>query len=207
MSTVIGKIDISAFDGDGLLIEGTDGFDVLNGTNASDLILGKGGNDVIFGNNGDDQIAAGSGDDRVFGGFGNDIIEAGSGNDTVFGGFGDDCINAGAGNDEIFGEFGDDTINGGAGSDLMFGGQGEDVFEFNAEDFGPEDIDTIVDFQTGQDKIVINGLSEDDVVTFDAQSRSVLLNGSSIINLPSAGGFFTPTVQEQDDEDGGYEIV
>ena len=207
MSTVIGKIDISAFDGDGLLIEGTDGSDVLRGTNASDLILGKAGDDVIFGKGGDDQIAAGADNDRVFGGFGNDIIEAGSGNDTVFGGFGDDCINAGSGDDEIFGGFGNDTIGGGAGSDLMFGGQGEDVFEFNAEDFGPEDIDTIVDFQTGQDKIVINGLGEDDVIAFDAQTNSVLLNGSSIINLPSGGGFSSPTVQEQDDEDGGYEIV
>ena len=207
MSTVIGKIDISAFDGDGLIIEGTDGFDRLIGTGKDDLILGKGGDDVIDGKGGDDQIAGGTGNDRIFGGFGDDIIEAGSGNDTVFGQVGDDCINGGTGDDQIRGGRGFDTIDGGVGSDTVFGDRGQDVFQFNIEDFAFGDVDTIGDFHIAQDSIVINGVGEDDIVSFDAETNSVLLNGASIINLTLVDDFRAPIVQEQDDEDGGYEII
>ena len=205
MSTVIGKIDIAAFDGDGLEIIGTDGADILRGTSRDDLILGGAGNDIIRGRGGDDQIAGEEGNDLIFGGFGNDIIEGGSGDDLIFGQFGDDCIHGGSGNDLIRGGKGDDIIDGGEGSDLIFGGGGKDVFEFNIEDFELGIIDAIGDFHVGQDTIVINGLSDEDELTFDPITNTVSLNGNSIISLTLVDDFRPPQIEEN--EDGGFEII
>jgi Ca2+-binding RTX toxin-like protein len=205
MSTVIGKIDISAFDGNGLFIEGTDGADRLRGTNRDDLFVGQDGDDTIRALGGDDSIVGQNGNDLIFGGYGNDVIEAGAGNDLIFGEFGDDYINGSDGDDTIYGGKGDDTIVGGAGSDLMFGGGGKDIFEFSVEDFASGEVDAIGDFHVGQDSIVINGLGDSDEVTFDPATNSISVNGNSIINLTLAEDFRDPKIQEN--EDGGYEII
>jgi Ca2+-binding RTX toxin-like protein len=205
MSTVIGKIDISAFDGDGLFIEGTDGADRLIGTNRDDLFVGKDGDDTIRALGGDDSIVGGDGNDLIFGGYGNDVIEAGAGNDLIFGEFGDDYINGSGGDDTIYGGKGDDTIVGGKGSDLMFGGGGKDIFEFSIEDFASGEVDSIGDFHVGQDSIVINGLGDGDEVAFDPATNSISVNGNSIINLTLVDDFRAPKVEEN--EDGGYEII
>ncbi|MCC0175435.1 calcium-binding protein [Waterburya agarophytonicola K14] len=205
MSTVIGKIDISAFDGDGLLIEGTEGNDVLRGTGGSDLFIAYGGDDVIRAGGGDDSIVGGAGDDLIFGGFGNDVVEAGSGNDTIFGQFGDDCIHGAEGDDFISGGKGKDTIDGGAGSDTMFGGGGQDVFLFDIEDFAAGEVDLISDFHVGQDKIVIDGLGAGDTVAFDPSSNSIVVNGNSVIDLNLVDNFRDPKIEEN--EDGDYEII
>ena len=63
------------------------------GTNGNDLILGTDASDFIHGGNRDDCIVAGDGDDLVFGGGGDDIILGGPGGDIIFGGGGDDiCL-------------------------------------------------------------------------------------------------------------------
>jgi hypothetical protein len=73
-------------------------------------------------------------------------------------------------NDVLVGTPGDDTIIGGFGGDTMTGGDGEDIFRFGTElhpgtafinvdtNGGPGAIDTITDFQQGQDKIDISRL-------------------------------------------------
>lgn len=207
MSAVIGDIDIDSFDGNGLAIIGTEEADLLIGTNRDDLILGLGGDDTIRGLNGRDLIDGGADNDLIQGGQGDDIIQGGSGNDSIFGQEGDDLIDGSSGDDLIQGGKGFDTIFGGSGSDTIFGGSGQDVFEFNIEDFSFDTVDTVGDFHVGQDSIVINGVGEDDEITFDADTNSVLLNGDSVINLTLAETFRAPILQEQDDEDGGYEII
>ena len=94
----------------GFDFDGTEDFDLINGTAVTDRINGDGGDDVIFGNDGNDVIAGGEGDDQ---------IDAGAGDDVVDGGEGDDLINGGAGND---------TLTGGEGADIMQGGAGDDTF-------------------------------------------------------------------------------
>src|SRR5262245_25177284 len=49
------------------VIVGTEGDDLLDGTNKGDCIVGLGGNDVIRGDNGDDVIFGGPGHDRIEG--------------------------------------------------------------------------------------------------------------------------------------------
>ena len=145
-------------------IIGTEGDDVLTGTNrgekiqglgGDDILQGLGGNDGIFGDDGNDLISAGDGNDTVEGGAGTDLISGDngddnlngqSGQDDIFGGEGNDQINGGgesdqllgeAGNDTINGEDGNDTINGGSGSDTVNGGNGIDRL------FGGNDNDQI----------------------------------------------------------------
>jgi Ca2+-binding RTX toxin-like protein len=68
---------------------------------------------------------------------------------------GADSLSGGAGNDELSGGSGDDTLDGGAGLDTLVGGEGADWFIFRSTP-GVSNVDTIKDFVTGTDKIVLS---------------------------------------------------
>ncbi|MCU1431979.1 MAG: Endonuclease/exonuclease/phosphatase [Actinotalea sp.] len=97
-------------------IRGTEGADVLTGTNRVDVIMGLGGDDVITGAQGADVVCGGAGNDRLSGGNGDDVL---------VGGFGDDVLS---------GANGDDQLIGGPGTDLLDQGRGRGL----AEQEGPE---------------------------------------------------------------------
>jgi len=82
----------------------------------------------------------------IVGTAGADSITAGTGNDSISGGAGNDTLSGGAGND---------TLVGGAGADVLTGGAGSDRFVFDAI-LGDSNIDTITDFVTKTDKIVLS---------------------------------------------------
>ena len=95
------------------LIEGTDAGEILTGTAGADMIRAKNGNDVANGNGGNDCID---------GGGGTDALNGGGGHDVILGGGGGDAINGNAGNDKLYGEAGSDALNGNAGNDKLWGG-------------------------------------------------------------------------------------
>lgn len=115
-------------DGHRATIVGTDGNDVIHGTDKADVIWGGPGNDTIYGGLGNDIICGGPGNDLIHGGRGNDWIEGGPGTDRVFGDLGDDHVSGGPGNrDEVSGGLGIDTVNGGPGNeDIVRGDYGYD---------------------------------------------------------------------------------
>jgi Ca2+-binding RTX toxin-like protein len=96
-------------------------------------------------------------------GFGDKIIGSTAGNslageagaDTVAGGGGSDTVTGGAGKDKLSGDKGNDVIEGNAGKDTLTGGAGADRFVFNAG-LGASNADTIIDFKSGQDKLVLD---------------------------------------------------
>jgi glycerophosphoryl diester phosphodiesterase len=143
-------------------IDGTDNADQLLGDDRSNGIFGKGGNDtlsglggadIIDGGSGNDRILGGSGDDRLFGGDGDDLFNGGSGNDNLYGGAGNDRLRGGAGNDVLLG---------GSGNNLLVGGGGVDGFVLS---LGFGDLDTILDFQVGKDKLGLpDGIDFDDLI-------------------------------------------
>lgn len=144
-----------------------------------------GGLDIIAQQSEDNFIiisddSEGVGDDIVIGGNGKDFISASEGDDILLAGDETDLIDGGDGSDIIIGGGGTDFIIGGKGADLAIGGEGADVFEFSAEDFADGEIDSILDFEEGVDRIRINGIDPDSV-TVDEDSIS--LNGETIINL------------------------
>ena len=63
-------------------------------------------------------------------------------------------LNGGAGNDSLSGGAGNDTLTGGLGNDTLSGGIGNDVFVFNSAT--ANNLDTILDFATGTDKIQLS---------------------------------------------------
>ncbi|MGY1828392.1 ExeM/NucH family extracellular endonuclease [Blastococcus sp. SYSU DS0541] len=82
-------------------IRGTDGSDVLSGTNGRDVIMGLGGDDEIRGGNGDDVVCGGAGDDRIAGENGDDVLSGGFGDDRPDGGNGSDVLIGGPGTDRL----------------------------------------------------------------------------------------------------------
>ena len=154
--------------GDNTLSAGqTAGFDGVN-----DIIFTGAGNDTVE-NNG---LALASGN-RIDTGSGNDIIDV-SNNDRAFGSDGNDefyadnvsgfRISGGAGDDTFFfisakngralGGDGADTFNAGSGGgNLLSGGAGADIFNIYTGDVLTAGANTILDFQTGTDKIKIGG--------------------------------------------------
>ncbi len=82
-------------------IVGTDGDDVLRGTNRADVIMGLGGDDTITGGNADDVICGGAGDDTLAGDNGADVLSGGFGDDRLAGGNGDDRLIGGPGTDVL----------------------------------------------------------------------------------------------------------
>ena len=133
-------------------LAGGDGADTIRAGAGNDIIHGGSataapdGNDVLYGNAGNDILYGDAGNDTLYGGIGADIVRGGTGNDVLFGGPGRDRLEGGAGND---------TLSGGTGADTLLGGAGADRFVFATGSGG----DTIVGFQNGVDKLVLQGLA------------------------------------------------
>ncbi len=121
----------------GLVLEGTDLNDVLNGGENADSLFGRNGFDTITGGASDDYIEGGNGNDFIRGDDGNDYILGQSGNDRIYAGpgdQGDDTIDGGEGEDIIGGGGGEDHLTGGVGSDTVFGGEGDDDIDESGTD-------------------------------------------------------------------------
>jgi peroxidase len=69
----------------------------------------------------------------------------------------DDVLIGGSNQDQLVAGAGHDRLNGGLGNDLLTGGTGPDVFVFSTK-LGPQNIDHIVDFKPGIDKIELSHL-------------------------------------------------
>ena len=96
---------------------GTEGDDLLWGTEDDEVIMALAGDDAIHGDEGDDVICAGPGDDAVHGARGEDFIFGEEGNDLLFGA---------QGKDSLYGGDGDrDVLWGGPGLDYLDGGPGD----------------------------------------------------------------------------------
>lgn len=127
--------------------------------NGGDLVYGgpvlkfTGG---LIGNADNNIIVGYAKTDRIDGRSGSDVIFAGDGNDNVRGGIGDDVISGGYGNDVLFGDAGNDQLRGDAGNDTLTGGTGADEFWFRFALNSTSNVDTITDFQSGQDKICLS---------------------------------------------------
>lgn len=77
----------------------------------------------------------------------------GSGNDTITGNQIANVLHGGGGNDALFGGAGDDHLYGDAGLDTLVGGAGADEFIISGPTSGA---DSILDFEAGQDHLVLS---------------------------------------------------
>lgn len=154
-------------------------------SNGELVIEGFGGNDKISGTSGNDYIDGGVGADVMSGGMGDDtyivdnikdkVVEASNqGVDTIittlnkfslekmpnvenltFDGIGNANLTGNKQNNIIVASDGDDYLEGKEGNDSLTGGAGADKFVFNTK-FGSTNVDTITDFVSGEDVLVIS---------------------------------------------------
>ena len=173
-------------------IVGTEGDDVLIGTERSDKIWGKGGDDVIFGLGGHDRIWGGEGNDIVSGGDGHDHIWGGEGSDILAGDEGHDRISGGAGDDQLFGGEGHDRLRGGDGADVLVGdggndrlsgGAGNDILaggEGHDRTYGGRGNDTLID-SGGNDRLY-GGHGDDFIFVGEGHDRLYGGRGSDVLD-------------------------
>ncbi|MGD9650716.1 MAG: type I secretion C-terminal target domain-containing protein [Dongiaceae bacterium] len=131
------------------------GFDILLGTNGNDLIQFD--NNLLirsYFSNGPFSGVNYSGIEGFDLGDGDDVLNFTSLTHT----YGDMIVDGGNGDDVIWTNAGDDILIGGAGSDLMDGGAGNDTFFYETQDLAPQWLDTITNFQTGQDVIELHNV-------------------------------------------------
>jgi Ca2+-binding RTX toxin-like protein len=145
-------------------LNGGVGSDTLNGGSGADVMTGGAGNDTYVVDNVGDSVteSPGEGSDRVrslisytLGANVEHLFLIGSANingtgntaaNTIVGNPGDNVLSGGVGNDTLRGEGGNDTLNGGAGAD---------AFLFNTPLSAATNVDTVVDFSTVSDKILL----------------------------------------------------
>ncbi len=151
---------------------------------ASDFIFGA----YPIGDSGDDSLNGGSGTDSLYGRGGDDSLYGGNGDDSLYGGNGDDSLYGGNGDDSLYGGNGDDSLYGGHGDDTLNGGLiGDDTFVFTNDTSSSGDVDTILDFTSG-DTIQLSGFAGVDDFG-DLEGRIITTHGSeTIIDLRDVGG-------------------
>ncbi|MGB3492385.1 MAG: hypothetical protein WBA57_06645 [Elainellaceae cyanobacterium] len=176
--------------GDAILGDRQD--NVLKGTTGDDLIKGKGGDDVLKGRAGEDKLKGGGGDDLLVGGRDADILAGGGGSDTLRGGGAGDKLKGGSGDDTLRGNGGSDQLIGGSGDDALLGGGGDDVLTGGAGDdelFGEggrdrftleiaSGTDTILDFKSGSDLLVLKGGLTFGDLSFERQGSTTLIRAT-----------------------------
>ncbi|MEO1377146.1 MAG: calcium-binding protein [Cyanobacteria bacterium J06635_10] len=127
-------------------------------------------NILMFGETND--VAAGG--DEV------DIIMANGGDDNIMGAEGTDFVFAGIGDDIVRGGEGDDVLVGNEGFDVLIGGGGSDIFEFFADQFIEGEIDLILDFEPGEDAVLVVGSTD---VSFNANTGLLSVDGLEVVQL------------------------
>lgn len=213
--TIFGEAGADTLDGGAGAdaIDGGDGDDLLLGGDGDDALYGRDGNDTLDGGGGADRMSGGAGDDTYYVDSVLDLVAEAEneGIDTVlanisrgtyalppnvenlvllgdtFGGTGNVLANQITGNDAanyLWGGPGNDTLDGGGGSDVLIGGAGEDTFLVRPG----TGMDLIVDFQPGQDKLVLQGFdfgnAEDALAAMiQAGPHVMLLLGDDVLML------------------------
>ena len=161
----------------GDILQGGSGNDELFGNAGDDRMEGNDGNDLLHGGKGNDTGSGGLGDDTIYGDTGDDLIDGNAGNDLLNGGQGNDTLDGGSGNDELIGDVGDDLLFGAGGADTLTGGAGQDQFVLTPTSGS----DLITDFTDGEDLIVLDGLTFDQLTIDLSQNATFVKLGDQVL--------------------------
>jgi serralysin len=163
------------------LADPIDSADTIYGNAGNDFIYGNGGDDILYGSEGLDTIYGGGGSDTIYGGIGladpvdaADTIYGNAGNDLIYGNGGSDILFGNEDSDTVYGGGGIDTIYGGTGNDILYGNADSDRFVFDTALNAATNVDGIMDFQIGSDKIALSqGIFAGILGTLDASEFQI----------------------------------
>ena len=184
--------------GEKATIVGTNGADLLVGTDRKDVIVGLRGKDTIRGGDRGDLICAGRGDD---------VVKGGDGIDLIFGEDGDDTLRGGPG---LFNQIvpgpGDDFVHGGPAP--KGGGGGDEVIYLFSANGVSVDLGAATAMGEGNDEIVnvewVIGSPHDDVLVGSDREFEVFFGADGNDTISGLGGDDSPTGGAGDDQiDGG----
>lgn len=186
----------------------------ITGNALANRLRGNAGNNNLNGGGGNDTLGGGLGNDTINGGSGVDWVSfdralapvnvnlslttaqnTGQGSDVILNTenlrgsrFGDFLIGA-ANNNTINGGPGNDTIVGLAGNDTLIGEGGMDAFVFNTAPNATTNVDRIVDFKPGTDKIVLDATVFTAFTTNGPVSSANFRSGGSPLDATDANDF------------------
>jgi len=126
--------------------------------------------ETLTGTDGADRLKGGDGDDSISGLGGNDRLEGGKGNDTIDGGAGDDLI------------------RGGKGADVVTGGAGHDTFVIDSGAKAATDLDHILDFTHGEDRLVFDDAPAATAANFVTDTQADFAHALADANAKMAAG-------------------
>lgn len=129
-----------------------------------------------------DDVTGGAGSDQLFGnGFAN-ALRGESGHDRIVGRNGDDTLVGGTGNDTLVGGNGADVLEGGPEDDILRGDAGGDRFVYRV---ATADLDTILDFTVGEDKLDLSalGLARGDVMIEPGRNWATVSFSETVVRL------------------------
>ena len=220
----VGTVDVSctasacrvniSLDGSDLLIDGTQGPDVILVTQDGGTLIGVindgecvvtlpiasvenviirtfgGADEVIVNASVNTGIDSGFGPDKITGGPLVNVILAGPGADDILGGPQEDLIIAGRGNDTVLAFAGDDFIDGGDATDILRGGSGADeiIGGLGADQLFGEGGDDVLTGNTGADRLD-GGAGNDSLSGLGGPDE--LLGGPGNDELTGGAGFDT----------------
>ena len=163
---VLGTVDNTATTAINLIGNALDNY--ITGNAGANTLHGGGGSDVLWGREGDDSYFADAGDVVIeYAGQGNDILYAGS-DYTLVAGLSIEVLGTADNNaatalrltgnelsNYVTGNAGANVIDGGLGADSLQGRGGNDTFAFTTA-LGGGNVDAILDFMNGADKIALD---------------------------------------------------
>ena len=180
---VVTSLDLTG-DANGNLLTGAGYDDILSGLAGNDVLIGNAGSDILDGGIGMDYMEGGLGNDiytvdntldmvvETSSAGGTDWVKASvshalgtnTENLTLTGtaainGTGNTLANVIEGNaaaNVLSGGAGNDVLMGGGGNDTLVGGSGSDSFVFKVAPNASSNLETVIDFQSGLDKIQLS---------------------------------------------------
>jgi Ca2+-binding RTX toxin-like protein len=146
-TTLIGNegSNVLSSKGRGSVMQGGGGNDVYYVDNANDVIVDTGGVDVVYAST-SFTLGSNSGIDTVYAIGDVPVLNGNAFDNVLLGTSSRNTMDGGAGNDKIYSKF---------GKDILTGGSGKDWFVFDTT-LAKSSTDTVKDFKTGQDKIVLD---------------------------------------------------
>ena len=175
---------------------GTDGADLVAGSNTSqaydagagdDTVQGLAGHDTLYGGLGNDRLEGGADLDMLYGNQGADLLYGNQGSDTLWGGQEEDTLYGGQDADLLLGGQGADRLYGNLSSDILYGNEGSDLL------YGNEAADTLYGGQDGDslyggagNDLLLGGQGDD--LIFGNLGNDVLSGGAGGDTLAGGGG-------------------